>query len=110
MKKMIVFFAVIIAAVSFAGASNPTSGFSTVSSVKVYGSKWGNSNRGGLIFYLTTMPTTNKVNYFIVRPTDVSVDLFMSQLMEAKARGKQVNVEYTIENTIEGGVVSIEYK
>lgn len=89
-------------------ASAALSSTSTVNSVKVMGSKWGNSNRGGFMFTLTSNPTG--VSYFIVRPMDVGLELFLAQLLEAKALGKQVQVEYDLVNSVEGDVKAIDYK
>ena len=104
MKK--VFFLIIVSVTLFGNvfAAN-LSAWSTVKQIKTFSGRWANPNRGGFIVTLNT-PTAG-ISYFIVRPTDVALELLMSQLLTARSKGYSVQIEYDITNTNEGDIVSL---
>ena len=76
------------------------------------GSKWGNENRGGFYFILKSqMP--GDVDYFIVRPMDLCLELFFTQILSAISSTRQVEIHYEKEiptenaGKFEGDVVAI---
>lgn len=88
-------------------ASAALSNITTVTSVKVLGSKWGNAaNRGGFVFSMQSHPSG--VSYFIVRPTDVALESLLALVLEARASAKTIQVEYDLVNGVEGDVKAIE--
>lgn len=69
--------------------------------VNVMGSNWGNENRGGFTFNLDPMP--GDVVYFIVRPMDVGLEMFLTGTLHAVANKSKVEVEYSKLNAQEDG-------
>ena len=84
-----------------------------VASLVAMGSRWGNENRGGFLFHLSSvMP--GDIDYFIVRPMDVSLELFLTLLLTAEGNHLKVMIHYekgsATENPgkYEGDVVAIK--
>jgi hypothetical protein len=69
--------------------------------VRVLGSNWGNENKGGFIFALNPNPAN--IEYFIVRPMDVGLELFLSLALAARANSLRLEVEYRKTNLTESG-------
>lgn len=66
------------------------------------GSKWPDDRRGGFYFGLVPPMPTN-IEYFIVKPMDLGLDLFFAQLMTALANDRNMRVEYVVGGTSYGG-------
>lgn len=84
-----------------------------VMEIVTLGSKWGNENRGGFYFNLKShMP--GDVDYFIVRPMDLGLEVFLTQLLSAISNTRQVEIHYEKEvptenaGKFEGDVVAIK--
>jgi hypothetical protein len=95
---------VLAALVSFSAIdarAGQSSARTTVTWIQEYGSNWANANKGGFSFRLASMPSD--IDYFIVRPGDVSVKNFLSTIQLAVTSGRQVIVEYNRTNATSGG-------
>lgn len=83
---------------------------SKVAFVVTLGSRWKNDNRGGFTFGIENMPSD--IEYFIVRPMDLGLEMFLSQLLAALTSDREVRVEYVNTNVqpsgkYEGDVIAI---
>jgi len=76
---------------SFAASAGSHSG--TVHQINSYGSNWGNSWSGGILFKLDTMPAG--VSYFTIRKEDVAFQTFLAILLSAKHAKASISISYT---------------
>lgn len=75
---------------------------SVVAYVITMGSRWRDDNRGGFYFgFPSNMPSG--IEYFIVKPMDVGLELFFTQLMTAMGNNRAVRVEYVVGGNSYGG-------
>lgn len=72
-----------------------------VTRVNVMGSRWLNENRGGFTFSINSMPSD--IDYFIVRPLDLGLELFFTQLLTAQSHDRNVSIDYVRTNPTGGG-------
>ena len=88
MNKLLI---ILLAAVSFSFGQlyhNNTK----IDEISVMGQNWHNSNRGGITFKTDKEP--KGVGYFIIRPNDIALQLYLSQLLSAQVKGSSVNITY----------------
>lgn len=92
-KRIILAFGALLA---FAAAaySQTSANVGAPTRVNIMGSNWGNTNKGGFYFYTASQPSG--VDYFIIRPTDVGLEMFLSQILTAKARNWPLVISYTL--------------
>jgi hypothetical protein len=56
------------------------------------GSNTGNENKGAIVFHQTQTPSG--IGYFIIKPTDVGLEMMLSTLLTARAKGITITVSY----------------
>ena len=101
MKKLLVLLFLSIVALPLYAADKTDH----VNSINIYGSEWGNSWSGGVLFALDSMPAG--VSFFTFRKDDAAYNAFLSTLLSVKASEKKLKVVYDPAKTDANGYTAV---